>query len=640
MDRLAWDHGDPSGEMKAFNQNCVTQDADRPCDDFHPMKGPMVTQTMQDIIGNEPLHWRGDRDGIEEFNAAFPGLLGADAQLTASEMQRFKAYLSTLTFPPNPFRQLDNSLPTDLPLEGHFTTGAFGRPGEPLGNGNARRGLELYTNGQLDDPFECASCHTLPTGMAVNGPILINGQAAGGSIMPDGPNGENHLGVVTVDGSTNRAIKVAQLRNLYEKVGFDTTQTDNRAGFGFLHDGTTDSLARFVTQSAFEIGSRQEVADLVALMLAFSGSDFGDANPPLSAPVPLSQDTHAAVGRQWTLTSGSVGNELQTVLREADLGRVDMIARSATHSWVYRSGDGVFDAGDGGERPGITALADGGPVTLTAVPVGLGERLGIDRDGDGLADVVELTIGANPTDPTSTTLRPATGLWYNPARSGHGLDVELLGEFMFVTWYTYEDDGSPTWYQAVAPFAEAWTAELVRHEADPEGGVTGTTVGTMALEFTSTSSATWRWELGDRCGTEAMEVLPLSIDRTLRNYTGTWYDPLDSGWGLTLAVGGDVRVGVLYYYDAERQPRWALCQSDNAAENAMTMLSFSGFCPDCDRTEPTFVDAGAVTYRFDSLRTAAFSSAVTFPGAVGGSWTKDVAGFVPLNDPPQDNSRF
>ena len=29
------------------------------------MKGPMTTQTMQDIIGHEPLHWRGDRSGLE-----------------------------------------------------------------------------------------------------------------------------------------------------------------------------------------------------------------------------------------------------------------------------------------------------------------------------------------------------------------------------------------------------------------------------------------------------------------------------------------------------------------------------------------------------------------------------------------------
>ncbi|MFO1498586.1 MAG: hypothetical protein U1G07_09370 [Verrucomicrobiota bacterium] len=29
--------------------------------DFHPMKGLMVTQTLQDIVGHELFHWRGDR---------------------------------------------------------------------------------------------------------------------------------------------------------------------------------------------------------------------------------------------------------------------------------------------------------------------------------------------------------------------------------------------------------------------------------------------------------------------------------------------------------------------------------------------------------------------------------------------------
>jgi hypothetical protein len=28
----------------------------------------MVTQSLQDIIGREPVHWRGDRPGIESFN--------------------------------------------------------------------------------------------------------------------------------------------------------------------------------------------------------------------------------------------------------------------------------------------------------------------------------------------------------------------------------------------------------------------------------------------------------------------------------------------------------------------------------------------------------------------------------------------
>src|SRR5262245_60734115 len=48
MDRLAWDLGNPAGEMIAFDQNCNFGSAalgSGPCPDWHPMKGPMVTQT-------------------------------------------------------------------------------------------------------------------------------------------------------------------------------------------------------------------------------------------------------------------------------------------------------------------------------------------------------------------------------------------------------------------------------------------------------------------------------------------------------------------------------------------------------------------------------------------------------------------
>ena len=103
-DRLAWDLGNPAGDIKIFNQNCLTNLQGDNCPDFHPMKGPMMTQTLQDIIGNEPFHWRGDRDGLEEFNSTFTDLMGGDAELNPGEMQAFENYLATIAFPPNPYR--------------------------------------------------------------------------------------------------------------------------------------------------------------------------------------------------------------------------------------------------------------------------------------------------------------------------------------------------------------------------------------------------------------------------------------------------------------------------------------------------------------------------------------------------------
>ncbi|MEQ1895151.1 MAG: hypothetical protein ABL998_21640, partial [Planctomycetota bacterium] len=85
-DRLAWDLGDPSGEMKGLaglNLGAGLLGSPDAFADFHPMKGPFVTQTLQGIVGNEPFHWRGDRLTLAEFNPFFESLLGDDEQLEA-----------------------------------------------------------------------------------------------------------------------------------------------------------------------------------------------------------------------------------------------------------------------------------------------------------------------------------------------------------------------------------------------------------------------------------------------------------------------------------------------------------------------------------------------------------------------------
>jgi YVTN family beta-propeller protein len=416
MDRLAWDLGDPDGEMKEFNQNCnlgISLIGD-PCEDWHPMKGPMVTQTLQDIIGKEPFHWRGDRDGLEEFNGAFIGLLGDDDMLTPEEMQEFERFLASIYFPPNPFRNFDNSLPTRLPLPGHFTTGRFGAAGMPLPNGNAVQGLSRYRSGNLDEggfvDLQCVTCHTLPTGAGTN----RRAQSIFGPFpeVPAGPNGEKHLALVTVDGSTNVSIKIPHLRNLYEKTGFNTTQNSNRAGFGYAHDGSIDSIERFVSEPIFNVNSNQDVADLVAFLLSFAGSDLpaGTTNNVFELLGPTSQDTHAAVGRQVTFDGANnedpaLTSLLDAMISIADANKVGLVGKGirqgAPRGFSYL-GATVFQSDRAAEAVSASTLrldaADGEEITITVVPFGSQTRIGIDRDEDGYFDRDELDACSNPAD--------------------------------------------------------------------------------------------------------------------------------------------------------------------------------------------------------------------------------------------------
>ncbi|MBZ4417937.1 YncE family protein [Myxococcus sp. RHSTA-1-4] len=408
MDKLAWDLGDPSGTVKALDgQNLGMGLPMPPFESWHPMKGPMTTQTLQDIIGKEPLHWRGDRTSLEEFNPAYEHLQGDDAQLTPEEMGELRAFLSTLTFPPNPFRGLDNSLPRNLPLPGHYTTGRFAPAGQPLPNGDAVSGMALFRPPRLlaQGLFACNTCHTFPSGMATN--MQWNG--AMWMDLPRGDKGEYHHALVSTDGSSNVTLKVPQLRNLYEKVGLELTQKESLTGFGFIHDGSVDSIARFITEPVFNPASDQEVADLVALLLSFSGGDLPRGSPTelFLPPGPGSQDSHAAVGQQVTLggagpTPAQLGRAL-LFMSLAEQGRVGLVVkgrqRGEARGYTYVKG-GVFQSDRASEKVSAYVLLAraraGSELTYTVVPAGTEWRIGVDQDEDGAYDRDELDRGRRP----------------------------------------------------------------------------------------------------------------------------------------------------------------------------------------------------------------------------------------------------
>src|SRR6185369_11742493 len=151
FDSLSWDLGDPFGTVVA-NPNPFRVGSGGP---FHPMKGPMTTQSLRGMAAAGPMHWRGDRTGgtdpggdpldedaaFTKFNPAFVGLLGRSAQLTAAEMQAFTDFILTVKYPPNPIRALDNA-----------------------GTAQQNAGETFFNNTAVDGPFQCVFCHALPLG--------------------------------------------------------------------------------------------------------------------------------------------------------------------------------------------------------------------------------------------------------------------------------------------------------------------------------------------------------------------------------------------------------------------------------------------------------------------------------------------
>lgn len=420
MDRLAWDLGDPAGKLANTGPlpnfpNGFT---------FHPMKGPMVTQTLQDIIkpsslnGKSFLHWRGDRTNIEAFNVTFPALLARDTLLTSNEMAEFKGLLQTIYFPPDFLRTFSNTLPTSLSLAGLFGRTNDG-PAKPLPPGNAQV--------QADSFGGCVRCHTFNQGTAGVSNSVQNIPRAG----------------------TEGAFRSVQLRNLIDRLGLDLLSTNSRAGFGFMHDGRVDTLSHFMIDGFPGFAtSDQQIADFVAVMLSFNGSDSQNT------AFTQSQDVPASAGKQVTFSPASPPSLVNAMLDLASRAnsRVEFIVRGKKggrmRQWLFRRVSGDFQSDRHGEI--AATLGDvlaGGTSEFTAmlVPKNLGVRLALDRDQDGYFDTSESELGFDPDDPSS--------------HPGRLLTISKTNDNVLVSWQSapgakYTVQWRTNWPSTIAPWID------------------------------------------------------------------------------------------------------------------------------------------------------------------------------------------
>ncbi len=348
LDGIAWDLGDPT----ASSMIPPASDPFNLMPDFHPMKGPMTTQSLKGLAGTEPLHWRGDKSALADFNSTFPDLLGRASTLSSGAFQMMEDFIFSLRYPSNPFRSLDNQVPASL-------------NGADPGNGE-----QLFLTGGIVGGANCVSCHALPTGE--NG-VIIPAEAI----------------------EESEAKIVPQLRNMYEKTRFDNQAATTVRGFGYIHDGTVDDLFTFLDFGGFDFASTSDQEDVAAFLLAF---DTG---------------THPGIGAQWTFDGGvdpTGAARLATLAQEADAGAIGLVAKGAVSSqargWTY-AGSGFWtpdkdSEADISEAALLATAGAGTELTITGVPDGCQWRLGVDRDLDGYRDGDERDAGSDPGNPAST----------------------------------------------------------------------------------------------------------------------------------------------------------------------------------------------------------------------------------------------
>jgi len=398
LDELAWDLGNPDdvvksnpiplnlgdplivalgkgtfgfrGDINGVNKTNV----------FHPMKGPMTTQTLRGLVNSGAMHWRGDRSngvfGVDAFDAnlsfdnfigAFTGLVGAAAEPSRADMQRFTDFQLQVVEPPNPVRALNNSLNTAQQAGLNFFRG--NRPADGVN-------IPFVPN----TAFTCNGCHEIDAA--------------------EGEFGTSKRG--SFEGIISQMFKIPHLRNMYTKVGmfgnprvnaFDAADTgflgDQIRGFGFTNEGASPTIFHFVNAIVFhpQINSgfplinpdatRRNVEQFV---LAFDS----DLAPITGQQVTLTSTNSAGAGPRITLLEQRANAAFTSKVLGGSVKEVELVAKvtqaGTSKGFLFNPANSTFVPAGGGTAltdAQIRALANtaGQEVTFTAVPTGSGARI-------------------------------------------------------------------------------------------------------------------------------------------------------------------------------------------------------------------------------------------------------------------------
>jgi len=232
---------------------------------------------------------------------------------------------------------------------------------------------------------------------------------------------------------------------------------------------------------------------------------------------------------------------------------------------------------------------------------------------------------------TATPLVP--GAFFNPQRSGHGIFISQAAGQQVVYWYTYREDGTPTWYAAQADVpvegTAAWSAPLFAVNWDGSQVNSYSVLGDMTLTPLDADNLVFSWHLYGDAGSERFTrlgpVAPcVNLGSAQANLDGQWFAPAQSGYGMDVLALPGAQQDTFYLYDALGMPLW-IAGSANAVAgaNAIPMYQLSGFCPLCSWVAAQITPVGTMTASFTSATTGHYATQINLAPPLSGSWNID-----------------
>lgn len=213
-------------------------------------------------------------------------------------------------------------------------------------------------------------------------------------------------------------------------------------------------------------------------------------------------------------------------------------------------------------------------------------------------DAVERRVEVTVTAQEGTAITARRGLWGPAARAiSQGMDWQQGGGGRFGVWYTYDEDGAPTFYITdtvpVTSESSFFKAALFRATSDDQR-LKLNSVGTAQVTAIGQDRFMFAWQLNGFHGAEMFRPVAgtscPTVDGQVQPLLGHWFSPGVPSGGATLLITDGTEAWIRYYYDDSDTPRWVLADTpvaDSGAlggglEEVMEVLDFRGFCIYCD----------------------------------------------------------
>ena len=196
---------------------------------------------------------------------------------------------------------------------------------------------------------------------------------------------------------------------------------------------------------------------------------------------------------------------------------------------------------------------------------------------------------------------PRSAWYYVQGEDGTGVAIEIKDSILFLAWFTFDEDtGEPRWFTAGGTMTDAntFSGSLFRWSGSelgtPYSTPTSEQAGTVGISFTSDTTVTMSWTLGEQSGTllltNFLDVFaPGTVDT--RDIIGWWSFPGFNGMGVFIGAQGGSLFMAWFHYGPNGAPRWWSSGNSSFPSGSATYTDTlnqyaNGQCPGCNYVSP------------------------------------------------------